>query len=178
MLDDPDRLEFYDAIFKFMFDGEDPNFTGIKQMAWTLIKPNLTKSKIRSKAGSTNQTESKKIKRDQNESNEIGPLLGEGEGKGEGEYNARAHLVSVGADGHFISDWFKIRAKKKAVNSETAMNGFLSQVEKSGRDINEVLQKCCEESWAGFKASWEWEDNNDNGSSFFNADGSSKMVAL
>ena len=37
-LNDKDRLEMYDAVFKYMFDNEEPSFEGIKKGLWINIK--------------------------------------------------------------------------------------------------------------------------------------------
>ena len=44
--------------------------------------------------------------------------------------------------------------KKKLTNTETALKGFLKQVDKSGNSLNDVLTKCIEKSWGGFEAEW------------------------
>jgi hypothetical protein len=42
----------------------------------------------------------------------------------------------------------------KAVNTETAFNAFMFQVEKHGGNKNEILKKCVERSWKGFNHTW------------------------
>jgi len=74
-------------------------------------------------------------------------------------FDARSYLLSRGADGGLVKDWFAVRSKKKAANTETAMHGFLNEVRKANLPINEVLTLCCQNSWAGFKSSWETNDN-------------------
>lgn len=52
-LEDPmDRLALYEAITGYVFDGTEPDFDGILDFAWGLIKPNLLSSVSKSKAGS------------------------------------------------------------------------------------------------------------------------------
>lgn len=63
-------------------------------------------------------------------------------------------LLKLGAEKQLVSDWLLVRKKKKLTNTETALKGFLKQVEKSGYSINEVLVKCIEKSWGGFEAEW------------------------
>lgn len=63
-------------------------------------------------------------------------------------------LQSIGAKKPLINDWLKVRRTKKATNTETAFNGFQTQVEISGKDVNEILELCVNESWSGFKAEW------------------------
>jgi len=63
-------------------------------------------------------------------------------------------LITYGGNENLVSDWLKVRKTKKATNTETAYKKFTTQVEKSGYNINEVLEKCIEKSWSGFDADW------------------------
>jgi hypothetical protein len=48
----------------------------------------------------------------------------------------------------------KVRKNKKATNSLTALKMFVSQVQKSKRDINEILHICVVKDWKSFEAVW------------------------
>jgi len=63
-------------------------------------------------------------------------------------------LLDLGAEKTLINDWLKVRKTKKATNTKTALDGFISQVKKSNKDLNSVLKICIENSWSGFKVSW------------------------
>ena len=63
-------------------------------------------------------------------------------------------LIKIGGNENLVSDWLKVRKNKRATNTETAFKKFTTQVEKSGYNINEVLEKCIEKSWSGFDADW------------------------
>ena len=63
-------------------------------------------------------------------------------------------LLDLGAEKQLINDWLKVRKTKKATNTKTALYGFISQVEKSNKDLNSILKICIENSWSGFKVSW------------------------
>jgi hypothetical protein len=63
-------------------------------------------------------------------------------------------LISLGAKKELVSDWIKVRKNKKLTNTQTAFNKFVIQYNKSGYNINEVLEKCVEKSWGGFDADW------------------------
>lgn len=63
-------------------------------------------------------------------------------------------LILLGGDKQLVSDWLKVRKNKKATNSETAFNGFKKQLEKTGVNINKVLELCVIKSWAGFNSEW------------------------
>jgi hypothetical protein len=63
-------------------------------------------------------------------------------------------LINLGAKKELVSDWIKVRKNKKLTNTQTAFNKFVSQYNKSGYTINEVLEKCVEKSWGGFDSDW------------------------
>lgn len=69
-------------------------------------------------------------------------------------YDAKTHLVSLGADKKLVSDWMRTRKEKKLAVTETAIDGFVREVEKSGKHLNDILRVCCENGWGGFKYSW------------------------
>ncbi|WP_396197403.1 hypothetical protein [Flavobacterium sp.] len=63
-------------------------------------------------------------------------------------------LIFHGAEKQLVTEWFAVRKTKSCTNSKTAMEAFLSQVEKSKLNINEVLKKCIIKSWGGFDHKW------------------------
>jgi hypothetical protein len=65
-----------------------------------------------------------------------------------------AALVSLGVSKKIASDWLKIRKAKKQVLTETALDGVVLEANKAGLSMDAAIKKCCENSWAGFKASW------------------------
>jgi hypothetical protein len=65
-----------------------------------------------------------------------------------------AALISLGVSKKIASDWLKIRKAKKQVLTETALDGVVSEAAKAGLSMDAAIKKCCENSWAGFKASW------------------------
>lgn len=69
-------------------------------------------------------------------------------------------LINLGAEKNLVTDWLKVRKTRKCTNTETAFNYFKSEVEKSGRDINQILKTCCEKSWGGFNAEWSTQGIN------------------
>jgi len=69
-------------------------------------------------------------------------------------------LLKLSGKENLVSDWLKVRKNKKATNTETAFNKFITQVEKSGYSINEVLEKCIEKSWSGFDSDWFKKETN------------------
>lgn len=81
------------------------------------------------------------------------------EEKKEPVFNFRKELLKLGGTIYLVDDWIKVRKSKKSVNTETALKGFISQLEKSGRNINEVLELCVSKSWAGFNSEWVKSNN-------------------
>lgn len=69
-------------------------------------------------------------------------------------FNFKNSLVDYGFDKFLISDWLKVRTKKRATNSETAFKGFIREIEKCKIEKNEVLRVLVENSWPGLKAEW------------------------
>jgi len=74
--------------------------------------------------------------------------------KKEKVFNFRKSLIKEGFEENLVDEWMKVRKNKKATNSETALKGFLKQVELKKLDKNLILQKCVEHSWGGFNKDW------------------------
>ena len=69
-------------------------------------------------------------------------------------------LLDYGLEKQLVDDWLKIRKNKKATNTETSLKSFISEIEKAGREKNEVFKIIVESGWSGFKASWLDKDEN------------------
>lgn len=63
-------------------------------------------------------------------------------------------LLDYGFRENLVDDWLMVRRTKKAANTETAFNGFITELEKEACDPNEVLTTCIQNSWSGFKHKW------------------------
>jgi len=74
-------------------------------------------------------------------------------------YSFLDSLIENGFDEKLSRDWMEVRKQLKAVNTETAFNAFMFQVEKHGGNKNEILKKCVERSWKGFNHSWIEKQN-------------------
>lgn len=70
------------------------------------------------------------------------------------KFNFKQRLLELGYDENLVKDWLEVRKRKKATNTETALNGFHKQVTDTGRPINEILKLCVENSWQGFNKTW------------------------
>ena len=57
----------------------------------------------------------------------------------------------------------EVRKAKKAVNSETAFKSLVSEQQKSGLNLNQVIEHCVVNSWKGFKAEWIKNQNTVHG---------------
>ena len=75
-------------------------------------------------------------------------------------FNFKKSLLDYGFDPLLVEEWLAIRKQKKAVNSEFSFNSFISQIEKSGAEKNEVLRTIAEKQWAGFNHAWMKNTNN------------------
>ena len=69
-------------------------------------------------------------------------------------------LLDYGLEKQLVDDWLKIRKNKKATNTETSLKSFISEIEKAGREKNEVFKIIVESGWSGFKATWLDKDEN------------------
>jgi hypothetical protein len=69
-------------------------------------------------------------------------------------FDFKNSLLDLGIEKQIVSDWLKVRAKKKAVNSETAFKAIKKEIELSGHAANECIKLAAEKSWAGFKSEW------------------------
>lgn len=76
------------------------------------------------------------------------------------KFNFKNSLIDLGLKKELVDDWLKVRKTKRLTNTETAFNNLKIEFEKSGREINEIINHCVTSSWGGFKASWKWEENN------------------
>lgn len=75
------------------------------------------------------------------------------------KYSFLASLLDNGFDEKLSKEWMEVRKQKKAVNTQTAFNDFMTQVKKHGGDRNKILRKCVERSWKGFNHTWLEKEN-------------------
>ena len=66
-------------------------------------------------------------------------------------FSFKTFLQVLGVQEPYLSDWLKVRKTKKASNTESALNGFLTNCKKANMHPNRVVQICAENSWSGFK---------------------------
>lgn len=70
------------------------------------------------------------------------------------KFDFKEELLKIGGQPQLVNDWLLIRQKKKALNTQTALQGFITQLRISGKNINEILTICCDRDWKGFHAEW------------------------
>jgi hypothetical protein len=69
-------------------------------------------------------------------------------------FNFKKSLIDLGVNEKLVNEWMQVRKKKKAVNTETALKGFISEQQKTNKGLDEIIEMCVQKSWAGFDASW------------------------
>lgn len=74
-------------------------------------------------------------------------------------FDFKKSLYSLVINQKIVDEWLKVRKTKKAVNTETALQGFLNQVDKTNYTVEQVLTICVEKSWSGFNSDWLQEKN-------------------
>lgn len=86
----------------------------------------------------------------------------------EKKFSFKKSLIDYGFDEKLVNEWLQVRKNKKATNTETAFNKFISEIEKIEKvPINEILGLIIEKSWAGFKSEWyNNQKNQNNGTQF------------
>lgn len=79
---------------------------------------------------------------------------GVGEKEKKKRFSFKNEMVAYGFEPELVDDWLAIRKAKKAVNSERAFKNFITEVEKTTHDINEILKLIIFKQWRGFEAAW------------------------
>lgn len=69
-------------------------------------------------------------------------------------FDFKKALSEVGGNDDLVTAFMAIRKTKKATNSEPAFKLFMSNVEKSGMGLNQILEICIQRDWKGFDPSW------------------------
>jgi hypothetical protein len=72
----------------------------------------------------------------------------------EAKFDFKKSLLSMSANPKLVDEWLLVRKTKKAVNTETALNSFVSELNKSKMTIDQVLTICVQKSWSGFNCEW------------------------
>ncbi len=62
--------------------------------------------------------------------------------------------VPDGVDPEIYADFIKIRTKKDAPFTSTALKGFVAEAKKAKITLDEAFSVCCNKGWVGFEATW------------------------
>jgi hypothetical protein len=84
------------------------------------------------------------------------------------KFNFKKSLIDYGFKESLVDDWLVVRKGKRASNTQTSFNSFITMVEKNKCDINILLEYVINKSWSGFN--WEWVENNNDMSLFVKQD--------
>ena len=170
-LPESNQLEVYNAIFEYSFNFNEIELTGLSKTIFTLIKPQLeankkrfengTKPKVKPEKSKTEAKQKQKISKSE-ANNNVNNNNNDNEKVNKNKVNEiennnfdfKSALISYGFNTELVSDWMQVRKAKKATNTETSFNNFISQVEKSGVDKNEILKICISRDWKGFNTDW------------------------
>jgi hypothetical protein len=170
-LPESNQLEVYNAIFEYSFNFNEIELTGLSKTIFTLIKPQLeankkrfengTKPKVKPEKSKTEAKQKQKISKAE-ANNNVNNNDNDNEKVNKNKVNEiennnfdfKSALISYGFNTELVSDWMQVRKAKKATNTETSFNNFVSQVEKSGVDKNEILKICISRDWKGFNTDW------------------------
>ena len=69
-------------------------------------------------------------------------------------------LAEFGITGQLADDFAEHRKSKKAAITRTALEGFQREAHKAGIPLAEAITISIERNWQGFKAEWNWRDDN------------------
>lgn len=70
------------------------------------------------------------------------------------EFDFYGFFRELGADDQSLKDWKEVRRKKGGINTKSAADAILKEINKSGKSVRECIAKCASSSWSGFK--WAW----------------------
>lgn len=69
-------------------------------------------------------------------------------------FNFKKQLIEYGFEKQLVTDWLIVRKNKRASNTRTAFNNFITEIEKTKKDKNELLKIIVSNSWQGFNSKW------------------------
>lgn len=155
-LDDKDRLEMYDAVFKYMFANEEPSFEGIKKGLWINIKMPLDTSKNKGKNGSITVKNQNKIKTKSNKNqkeiklktnNNISIFLFLFSNLYISNLNNKENIYNL------LKEYLELRKKEKYILSETVVKRLINKLNEYGttdEDKEEIIMKAINGKWKDF----------------------------
>lgn len=174
-LNDKDRLQFYDAILKKQFENIEVELTGMAKFAYISQKHSIYSQT----KGYFDKTKDPMFDPTAGgvQGGSVAPAVQEKEKekvqvqeKVKDIFSFRSALILYGFNENLVDEWLRVRKAKKAVNTETAFKGFITEIQKSNLPINKILEICVSSSWSGFKNEWLINKNLSNGNKQETAD--------
>jgi hypothetical protein len=74
-------------------------------------------------------------------------------------FDFKKAFQKLGVEEHCLSDWIKVRKQKKGVNTFSAFERVINQINLARISPNEAIKLCAEKSWLGFEADWYFNIN-------------------
>ena len=74
--------------------------------------------------------------------------------------NSLALLAEFGIVGQLAEDFIAHRKSKRAAITQTVLVGYQREAHKAGIPLAEAITISIERNWQGFKAEWNWRDDN------------------
>lgn len=150
------QAEVWNAVYELGLNGETIQLKGISKTIFTLIAPQIEanyKKFVNGSKPKTKQNESKTEAKEKQTRSKTEGNVNVNDNVND-KFNFYESLIKYGFDKELVKEWLQVRKQKKAVNTKTAFNSFIIQVEKNGQDKNLILQTCVERSWISFKSDW------------------------
>ena len=72
------------------------------------------------------------------------------------EFDFYGFFKDLGADDQSLKDWKEVRRKKGGINTKSAADAIIKEINKSGKTVRECIAKSASSSWCGFKWAW-WQ---------------------
>ena len=158
------QVQIYDAIFKYEFDNEEVELTGVCKSIFTLIIPQLEANNKRYTNGckggrpKQNQKETKTKPNENQKETKTKANYNENENYNENDnVNDNKYYVDKKLNDIFM-EYLQVRKKLKAVNSDRAIKMLLNKLEKYSDDIKyKMIEQSIVHSW---KDVYEIKDKN------------------
>lgn len=92
-------------------------------------------------------------------------------------FDFKIALTELGVEKDIVSDWLRVRAKKKLSNTKTAFTRISNEIKKASIPANKCITIAVEKSWGGFEADWLSVDDIKKASKL-DSDGQKKFKVL